>query len=325
MLNVVRAEMTKLRRPSLSISTIVAVAFVTGLVTSLLFLLVDSPEGNGERGVRIGRDVLALASGVSLSFSNAAGLLGIVALCIFAAQTAQEYTYGTLRNLLVRQPSRMKILLGKLVSMKLFAIAMVTLSALLAVSLSYLFAGVKDISTQAWGTSDARAELLRTFINVLIATIGYGIFGMILGLLFRSPISAISIGVIWNLIFEGLLSAFVKNIDRYFPGQLVSTVATGGTDRISYQYALFTSYSYLLVGLAILARGDGVAGEARRAAAVRHLVAPQEFLSRLNGFFHGVIIRRHLRRLVRGLARRGKVSPQRARCEDRTDPQGASA
>jgi hypothetical protein len=72
MLNVVRAEMTKLRRPSLSISTIVAVAFVTGLVTSLLFLLVDSPEGNGERGVRIGRDVLSLASGVSLGFSNAA-------------------------------------------------------------------------------------------------------------------------------------------------------------------------------------------------------------------------------------------------------------
>jgi undecaprenyl pyrophosphate phosphatase UppP len=121
------------------------------------------------------------------------------------------------------------------------------------IALSYLFAGVKDISTQAWSTSDAKTAVWHSFINVLIATIGYGIFGMILGLLFRSPISAISIGVIWNLIFEGLLSAFVKNIDRYFPGQLLSTVATGGTDRISYQYALFTSYSYLLVGLAIVA------------------------------------------------------------------------
>ena len=55
MWNVFRAELTKLKRPSLSISTIAAVTFVTGLVTSLLFLLVDSPEGNGERGVRIGR------------------------------------------------------------------------------------------------------------------------------------------------------------------------------------------------------------------------------------------------------------------------------
>jgi len=253
MWNVLRGELIKLRRPSLSISTIVAVTFVTGLVTSLLFLLVDSPSGNGERGIRIGRDVLTLPTGASLSFSNSAGLLGIVALCIFAAQTAQEYTYGTLRNLLVRQPSRMKILLGKLGAMKLFAIAMVTFSGVLAISLSYLLAGVKDISTAAWSTTDARSAIAQGFVNVLLATIGYGIFGMILGLLFRSPISAISIGVIWNLIIEGLLSAFVKDIDRYFPGQLLSTVAQGGSDKISYQYALITSYSFLLAGLAIVA------------------------------------------------------------------------
>ena len=253
MWNVLRGELIKLRRPSLSISTIAAVTFVTGLVTSLLFLLVDSPSGNGERGIRIGRDVLTLPTGASLSFSNSAGLLGIVALCIFAAQTAQEYTYGTLRNLLVRQPSRMKILLGKLGAMKLFAIAMVTFSGVLAISLSYLLAGVKDISTAAWSTADARSAIAQGFVNVLLATIGYGIFGMILGLLFRSPISAISIGVIWNLIIEGLLSAFLKDIDRYFPGQLLSTVAQGGSDKISYQYALITSYSFLLAGLVIVA------------------------------------------------------------------------
>ena len=253
MWNVFRAELTKLRRPSLSLSTIAAVTFVVGLVTSLLFLLVDSPEGNGERGVRIGREVLSLPDGLSIGFSNSAGLLGIVALCIFAAQTAQEYTYGTLRNLLVRQPSRMKILIGKLVAMKLFAVAMVTLAAILSIALSYLFAGVKDVSTVAWSTGDAQMAVLRTFINVLIATIGYGIFGMILGLLFRSPISAISIGVIWNLIIEGLLSAFITNIDKYFPGQLLSIVAQGGNDRISYQYSLFTSYGFLVAAFIIVA------------------------------------------------------------------------
>jgi undecaprenyl pyrophosphate phosphatase UppP len=147
----------------------------------------------------------------------------------------------------------MKILIGKLISMKLFAIVMVALAAVLSVALSYLFAGVKDISTDAWASSEANAALARTFLNVLIATIGYGIFGMILGLLFRSPISAISIGVIWNLIIEGLLSAFVTNIDRYFPGQLLSIVAQGGSEKVSYQYALITSYGFLLVGLIVVA------------------------------------------------------------------------
>ena len=253
MFKVMWAELAKLRRPSLSLSTLAAVTFITGLITSLLYLLVDSPTGNAREGARISREVLQLPSGLSLSFSNAAGLLGIVALCVFAAQTAQEYTYGTLRNLLVRQPSRMKILFGKLGAMKLFAIVMVTLSAILGFTLSYILAGVKDVSTAAWGTSDAKADVLRTFINVLISTIGFGIFGMILGLLFRSPISAISIGVIWNLIVEGLLSVFVKSLSKYFPGQLLSVVAQGGTKDISYKYALFTSYGILLSGLAIVA------------------------------------------------------------------------
>jgi ABC-type transport system involved in multi-copper enzyme maturation permease subunit len=253
MLNVVRAELVKLKRASLSLSTLAAVLFITGLSTSLLFLLVDSPEGNGREGIRISRETLELPTGLSLSFSNAAGLLGIVALCIFAAQTAQEYTYGTLRNLLVRQPSRMKVLIGKLIAMKLFALVVVISAGLVTFALSYLFAGVKDISTQSWGSSDARADIVRSFINVAIATVGYGIFGMILGLLFRSPISAISIGVIWNLIVEGLLSIFVTDLARYFPGQLLSTVALGGTEEISYQYALFTSYGFLAAGMVIVA------------------------------------------------------------------------
>jgi hypothetical protein len=130
---------------------------------------------------------------------------------------------------------------------------MVSISALLALALSFVLAGVMDISTVAWSTTEARTAVLQGFINVLIATIGFGIFGMILGLLFRSPISAISIGVIWNLIIEGLLSVFVSDLSRYFPGQLLTVVADGGTDEISYQYALFTSYGFLLAGLLIVA------------------------------------------------------------------------
>jgi hypothetical protein len=72
-------------------------------------------------------------------------------------------------------------------------------------------------------------------------------------LLFRSPISSISIGVIWNLIIEGLLSVFVTDLERYFPGQLLSVVAQGGNSEISYQYALLVSYSFLLTGLIFVA------------------------------------------------------------------------
>jgi ABC-type transport system involved in multi-copper enzyme maturation permease subunit len=115
MFNVVKAELRKLRRPTLFLGTMGAVVFFSGLFSALLYLLIDSPQGNADRGQAISREVLSLASGGVQGFSSVGGFLGIIALCVFAAQTAQEYTYGTLRNLLIRQPSRMKILAGKLI------------------------------------------------------------------------------------------------------------------------------------------------------------------------------------------------------------------
>jgi hypothetical protein len=58
MFKVMWAELVKLRRPSLSLSTIAAVTFITGLITSLLYLLVDSPTGNAREGASISREVL---------------------------------------------------------------------------------------------------------------------------------------------------------------------------------------------------------------------------------------------------------------------------
>ncbi len=112
MFRVVFAELRKLRRPTLVLGTLGAALFFSALITSFLFLLIDDPGGNGDRGRRIGREVLVLSSGSVTGFASVGGLLGLIALCVFAAQTAQEYTYGTLRNLLVRQSGRLRILGG---------------------------------------------------------------------------------------------------------------------------------------------------------------------------------------------------------------------
>ena len=248
MWNVFRAELTKLRRPSLSVSTLLAVTFVTSLITSVLFLLVDSPEGNGERGVRISRDVLSLPTGISLSFTNTAGLLGVVALCVFAAQTAQEYTYGTLRNLLVRQPGRVRLLIGKLIAMKIFALLLVAIAAIVSVGLSVALSGRAKVSTDLWFTSEGVQAIGESLLNVSISVIYFGIVGMVLGLLLRSPISAISIGVLWLLIIENLIGAVKPVTLDWMPGNQFAIIAQGGTPDISYSHALTLGTSYVLVG-----------------------------------------------------------------------------
>ena len=90
MIAVFLAEWRKLRRPTLLLGTFVAAIFFNGLVTSFLYLMIDSPRGNADRGNMIGRDVLQTAQGSVTAFSSIGTLLGIIILCVFAAQTAQE-------------------------------------------------------------------------------------------------------------------------------------------------------------------------------------------------------------------------------------------
>lgn len=248
MFNVVKAELRKLRRPTLFLGTMAAVVFFSGLFSALLFLLIDSPQGNSDRGRTISRDVLQLATGGVQGFSSVGGFLGIIALCVFAAQTAQEYTYGTLRNILVRQPSRMRILIGKLIAMKLFAVAMIILSAIVSIATSVILAPGAKVSTDLWFTSEGLHAIFTTFVNATISVIGFGIVGMILGLLLRSPISAISFGVLWLLIVENLLIAVKNSLQGWLPGAQLSAIASGGTMDITYKHGLAVGGAYVAVG-----------------------------------------------------------------------------
>lgn len=249
MIRVFFAEWRKLRRPSLFIATMAAIMGASALVTSLLFLLIDSAQGNAREGQVITRASLELPQGLSIGFSSSAGLLGLVALCIFASQTAQEYTHGTLRNLLVRQPRRLTLLLGKFLAMCLFAVISVILSAILSITLAFALSGRAKVVTTAWSTSDARIGVLHTFVNVLLSVVASGTIGMILGLFLRSPISAISIGVAWLLVVENIIAATVKHSGKWMPGQLINTIAAGGDFNASYSHALLVLSGYLAIGV----------------------------------------------------------------------------
>lgn len=245
------AEWRKLRRPAFFLGTMGSVIFVTGLVSSLLFLLIDAETGNADRGNRITREMLQLPDGFVIGFNSASGLLGLVALSVFAAQTAQEYTYGTLRNLLVRQPRRIRLLLGKYLSMISFALVTVIVSAATAVGLAFGLAGRARVTTDAWTTSTGQEALLHSFVNVFISTIGYGTIGMLLGLIFRSPISSISIGTAYLLVVESIISIAWKPAANWMPGNLLSVVGSGGSP-IGVENAPTYSQALLRVGLYLL-------------------------------------------------------------------------
>ncbi len=251
MIRIVSAEWRKLRRPTLFLGTIGAALFFTGLTSTFLYLMIDSEQGNADRGRQVGREVLELAGGSVYGFASVGGLLGVIALCVFAAQTAQEYTYGTLRNILVRQPGRIRILVGKLIAMKIFALIMILIAAVVSIGISYFLSDRAKVSTQLWFTSDGYSEIGKTLVNVTISVVYFGIVGMVLGLLLRSPISAISIGVLWILIIENLLGAVKPVFLDWMPGNQLSVIAQGGSPDISYSHALILGTSYVFVGVLV--------------------------------------------------------------------------
>ena len=247
-MRVVLAEWRKLRRPTLFLGTLGAALFFTGLTTSFLYLMIDSEQGNSDRGRQVSREILNLAGGSVFGFASVGGLLGIIALCVFAAQTAQEYTYGTLRNLLVRQPGRVRLLMGKLIAMKIFALLLVAIAAIVSVGLSVALSGRAKVSTDLWFTSEGVQEIGQSLLNVSISVIYFGIIGMVLGLLLRSPISAISIGVLWLLIIENLIGAVKPVTLDWMPGNQLATIAQGGSPDVSYSHALILGTLYVIIG-----------------------------------------------------------------------------
>jgi ABC-type transport system involved in multi-copper enzyme maturation permease subunit len=147
----------------------------------------------------------------------------------------------------------MKILAGKYLSMIIFAIALVVIDAIVAIAVSYSLAPHAKVTTSAWFTASALALLGKTFINVLLGTIAFGTFGMILGLLFRSPISSIATGVIWSLILENILAGVVSSTQKWLPGQNFDNVAQGGSLTVSYHWSMGIAAAYLIVGFSIVA------------------------------------------------------------------------
>jgi hypothetical protein len=140
--------------------------------------------------------------------------------------------------------------------MKFFALIMILLSAIVSISASVILAPRAKVSTELWFGADGRHALFTTFINVVVSVIGFGTIGMVLGLLLRSPISAISFGVLWLLIVENLLIAVKNSLQDWMPGAQLAAIASGGRPRgmttgIEYSHALLVGGVYVAIGAVI--------------------------------------------------------------------------
>lgn len=240
MIRVWKSEIRKLLRPRFIISNF---AVTTILQLSLTITMMLRAKGG------IVQD-LNRASGLFMGTKTITAFLGIISFCIFAANFAQEYNHGTLKNLLVRQPNRTLLIFGKLLALITFITVIVTIVALLSGLTEFVLAYKGHVSTAKWNFLSI--DFIVPLGNLLLATYVYGALGAALAVILRSSITSISAGLVWMLVIETLFGFFGKSFSKWLPGGNLANFADGGSRDLSYLHSASVTSGYAFMSIAIL-------------------------------------------------------------------------
>jgi ABC-type transport system involved in multi-copper enzyme maturation permease subunit len=248
------ASWTKLRRPALLWGTYGALAVVSSLVTTLIFVNAGAPAAatqgpDGPPGSAMSLASLAESSGLLSGLALSVMLVGIVALCVAAAQMAGEYSQGTLRTLLIRRPQRLQLLAGTWGALVTFMTGAVAVAAVASGATAMIAAQARGIDTSAWFSGDGLTSSLETLGQGALAVAGYTTLGAALGSILRAPVLAVAVGIGWLMAIESILGLVIDGSARWLPGSLLSVIASGGTATIALGAAVVTTAAYLAVAM----------------------------------------------------------------------------
>jgi ABC-2 type transport system permease protein len=250
MIRVVRAELQRLLRPRTVL--VAAVASVAFAVVATLAVWAAARE-SGPPAARGGTTVARLASdaGGTEAFAAGASFVGFFVFVTFIALIATEFSGGTFRALLLRDPHRLRVIAGKLAAALTVAAGALLIAETLSFGLSLLLAPSKSIDTGAWFSVAGAGHGLGNFATALAGVTGWAIFGTTLAVVFRSAPVALAVGFAWAGPLENIVVDSWSTGYRVFPGQVLAAIIQGGTPEISLTRSIVTGLVY--VGIAAAA------------------------------------------------------------------------
>ena len=256
---IIRAELLRLvrRRP---IAVMAAGCAVFAVVASLTVLSTAREAGVASR--RGGATLAGLTGngGGTEAFAVGASFLGFLVFVTFIALLAGEFSGGTLRALLLRDPNRRRVVIGKLAGILLVAAGAVALAEALTFAASLAVAPARDLSTAGWISRSSLVAGLADYATVLGGVTGWALFGTALAVIFRSTPVALGVGFAWAGPFENIVVDSWSTGYRVFPGQVLASLIRGGTAELAMGRALLTALLYgaaaAAVTLALVSRRD---------------------------------------------------------------------
>lgn len=249
MITALRAELVLLTRRGILVGGGLATMVLAVLGTAVGFL--TEGDGGGPMGgdraagtASTGTAALETASGIVDGITNTTGLLAVVTLVIAVLAVANEYSHGTLRNLLIRHPNRPSLLGGKLLGIALAATAAAATATVVAIIAAFGFAAANGVDTAAWTTAAGASAVFEAFGTLTLVNLTAACIGATLAVVTRSPAPALGIGIGWVLLGEQLVGSLASASD-WLPIHLAEQVGAGVT---AATVAALTAWAALLIG-----------------------------------------------------------------------------
>ena len=247
---VIRAELTKLARPRVLLGAALAAALFAVVAALTVFAGAD-PAASATPGRGPTLEQLVGPGGGTRAFATGASFVGLFVFVTFIANVAVEFSSGTLRTLLMRQPGRLRLLAGKMVALLLFVAGVLVAAEVLTLVVSTAVAPTQDVATTAWFGLSGLGHAAADYLTALAAATSWALLGMALAVFVRSTPLALGIGIGWAGPFEHLLQDAWTAASGWFPGLLIEAVAAGGTPDVSLARAALMVAVYVTLAAAV--------------------------------------------------------------------------
>lgn len=259
MTRIIHAELLRLVRRR-TVLVVLAGSVLFAAISALTVL--SGAEQTGAPSRRGGATIAALegSGGGTEAFAVGASFLGFFVFVMFIALLAAEFSGGTYRALLLQDPHRLRVIVGKLAGILLVAAGAAAIAELATFLLSLVVAPSQDIATSSWFGLGSIGAGLRHYAMVLSGVAGWAIFGTMLAVIFRSAPLALGVGFAWAGPFENIVVDSWSAGYRLFPGQVLASLIRGGTIELGMGRAVLTAVLYTglaaIIALVLVSRRD---------------------------------------------------------------------
>lgn len=252
MIRTYRAELAKIVRPRVLLIT-AAILLVAAIGGAAVVLAAAKPAAKVVQDRTPTIEALSRAGGGTQVFRDITSFAGVFLFVVFITLFAVEFSRGTMRTMLLRQPRRVPLLAGKLAALLSFAAVALAGMEVVTWLAARSFAPGQGVSTHAWMSLTGLGAALTNYGAVVLWMTGYAVLGTMVAVLLRSVPLALGVGIAWAGPFEHLLQDAWKPASKVFPGLLLEAFTAGGTSDVSAGRALLTVAIYVVAAAAVAA------------------------------------------------------------------------